>query len=98
MNTPVVFWDIALEEVEDAIRYYDKKQPGLGRRLVRAIERVTARISNNPLLHGVAFSDVRRAVVAGFPYCVYYIVEDSEVAILSVFHTSRDLTILKDRR
>jgi toxin ParE1/3/4 len=41
-------------------------------------------------MHGFVLEDVRKAVVSGFPYCVYYREVEGSVVILSVFHTSRD--------
>jgi plasmid stabilization system protein ParE len=43
------------------------------------------------------FGDVRKAVVNGFPYCLYYREEPSQVRVLAVFHTSRDPSIWQSR-
>ena len=41
--------------------------------------------------------NVRRGVVRGYPYCIYYREEPTQVRVLSVFHTSRDPTIWQSR-
>jgi toxin ParE1/3/4 len=61
------------------------------------VEAVLARIGGQPRLHQAVFGDVRRAVVAGFPYCVYYREEADRVRVLSVFHTSRDPNVWQSR-
>jgi hypothetical protein len=38
----------------------------------------------------VVLGDVRKGVVARFPYCAFYREEASCVRVLSVFHSSRD--------
>jgi plasmid stabilization system protein ParE len=50
------------------------------------------RIANNPKMHAVVLEDARKAVVRGFPYCVYYREDGDNVVVLSVFHTSGDPT------
>lgn len=42
---------------------------------------------------GGAFADAVEAVVRGFPYCVYYLEEPTQVRAISVFHARRDPTI-----
>jgi toxin ParE1/3/4 len=48
------------------------------------------RIANNPKIHAVVLDDARKAVVRGFPYCVYYREDGDNVVVLSDFHTSHD--------
>jgi len=50
-----------------------------------------------PRLHREVFGDIRRAVVRGFPYCVYYREEPALIRVISVFHTSRDPKIWQSR-
>ena len=50
-----------------------------------------------PGMHVAVFGDVRKAIVARFPYCVFYREEPSCVRVLAVFHTSRDPSIWQSR-
>lgn len=98
MTLPVEISEVAGAEFNMAVDWYEQRQRGLGVRFTEAIQVVLNRISTHPRLHGVAFEDVRKAVVGRpFPYCVYFTVEPDHILIVSIFHTSRDLDELKRR-
>jgi toxin ParE1/3/4 len=48
-------------------------------------------------MHQIVVDDVRRKLLHKFPYFLYYQVEDSRVAVIGLFHTSRDPQIWQDR-
>ncbi len=97
MTLPVVLRDEAQAEFDEAFDYYEAGRPGRGVRFAARVQDVFDRIAANPLLHAAMFADVRKAVVAKFPYCVYYRAEPTRVHVLAVFHTSRDPTIWQGR-
>ena len=84
-------------EAVNAYDYYESKRGGLGETFADAVQVVLGRIGQMPRIHRVVFADIRRAVVRGFPYCVYYREEASLIRVLSVFHTSRDPAIWQSR-
>ena len=98
MSLPVTLWDEAQAEFDDAGDYYEARRPGLGADFVAAVQAVFDRIAVNPRIHAVVYRDVRKAVVKGFPYCVFYFEEPTRVVVTSVFHTSRDPAIWQGRR
>ena len=55
------------------------------------------RIAANPKLHMAVYKDVRKAVVARFPYVVLYRQEPGFVLVIAVFHASRNPNIWKSR-
>ncbi|MBL8867531.1 MAG: type II toxin-antitoxin system RelE/ParE family toxin [Gemmataceae bacterium] len=97
MSRTVRFRVEALSEYEDAADWYEQQRTGLGDDFVAEVESVIARISANPLLHAKVYGDVRKAVVKRFPYIVLYLVEPTEIVIVSVFHTSRNPDVWKSR-
>src|SRR5262245_33412846 len=56
---------------------------GQGRRLIVSL-------GQTPNMHQIVRSNVRRALLKRFPYCVYYRVEEQIVQIIGVFHAKRD--------
>src|SRR5882724_10150860 len=72
MTLPVRFLPEAKSEFDDAADWYEKKRAGLGVDFVNKVGDVIRRISLNPRLHQIIYRDVRRAVVARFPYVVLY--------------------------
>jgi toxin ParE1/3/4 len=97
VSLPVVLRDEALAEFDEAFDYYENKKPGLGVDFVARVQRVFDRIAANPLMHGVVFADIRKAVVTRFPYCVFYRPETTRVEVIAVFHSRRDPSIWQSR-
>jgi toxin ParE1/3/4 len=97
MSLPVVLRDEAQAEFDEAFDYYDAQKVGLGVTFAGRVQEVFDRISANPLLHAVVLRDIRKAVVARFPYCVYYRPEPTRVQVIAVFHTSRDPSVWQGR-
>ena len=97
MSLPVVLRDEAQAEFDDAFEYYEQRQTGLGVEFVNHIQEVFDRIAANPYMHAAVLADVRKAVVAKFPYCVYYRAEQARVEVIAVFHSSRNPSIWQGR-
>lgn len=90
MKLPVRLLPEARAELADDADWYERQKKGTGGRFVRAVRAVIRGVSANPRMHGVVHKDVRKAVVARFPYIVLYREEAGELVVISVFHTSRD--------
>lgn len=97
MILPVVLRDEAQTEFDAAFDYYESRRPGKGVDFVARVQQVFDRIAANPQLHAVVFADLRKAVVARFPYCVFYRAEPTRVEVLAVFHSSRDPAVWQAR-
>jgi plasmid stabilization system protein ParE len=97
MILPVRLWDEAKTEFDDAMDWYEQQRAGLGARFATAIHDQLDRIARQPNMHGKIRNDVRKSVVRGFPYCIFYLAEPSEVVVLSIFHTSRDPAVWQSR-
>lgn len=94
MSLPVVLR--AEAEFDEAFDHYEGKRPGLGS-FAERVQEVFDRIAANPQLHTTVFADVRKAVVARFPYAVFYRAEATRVQVLAVFHHRRDPAIWPGR-
>jgi plasmid stabilization system protein ParE len=70
--------------VAETRRWYDQRQAGVGQAftadLAKAIHSISERPSQFTRVHG----DVRRAVLARFPYAVYFRPAETEVIVLAV--------------
>lgn len=88
---PVRFLPPAREEFIAAIQYYDERQPGLGARFTRAVERAVARAIEHPRVGPAAFRATRQMLVENFPYTVVYRASDDELLVVAVAHQRRRL-------
>ncbi|MFO7961057.1 MAG: type II toxin-antitoxin system RelE/ParE family toxin [Nitriliruptoraceae bacterium] len=78
-----------LEEIHD---YFDAVEDGLGRRFVAALDELFARLGEFPRSAPLVadYIDVRRAVVRGFPYVVFYRHRPERIDVLRVLHAARE--------
>ena len=97
MSLSVVFRRIARREFDDAIDWYEQRRTGRGVIFSTTVRDLLVRIADQPHFYAEVEDGVRDARVRRHPYCVYYRVETDRIVILSVFHTSRDPTIWKER-
>jgi plasmid stabilization system protein ParE len=89
---PVVLRPQAIEDLREARRYYEEERAGLGDELRDALditfERLQAFPRSAPPVAG--FPGVRRALLPGFPYAVFYLGTSNRIVVLRVVHTVRD--------
>ncbi len=92
------FADEALAEYIAAGQYYNQRVLGLGDAFADKIEDAIRKIRATPLVWRVVEHDVRRYLIEGFPYGIYYTVEDDCVLIWAVKHLRRDPDYWQERR
>lgn len=97
MSYRVVFRRIAKRELDDAISWYEDRRDGLGQDFSTAIEQVLEKVASSPSQFSRVKEVVRRAVLRRFPYCIYFVVEDSRIVVLAVFHAKRSPHHLEKR-
>jgi plasmid stabilization system protein ParE len=88
----------AREALREAARWYQEQVAGLGRQLLDAVHLVIQDIAESPLRFAVVHRDVRRALVARFPYGVFFrITDEGGIVVLAILHLARDPTRWMDR-
>jgi plasmid stabilization system protein ParE len=87
----------AEQDLRDAADYYDHRQAGLGDMFLDHVVETMCEIRANPQLFATMLSDVRRASVSRFPYGIFYRILGETIAVLAVYHSSRDPRSIEDR-
>jgi plasmid stabilization system protein ParE len=77
-------------DIEAARRWYEAQRSGLGDEFLDCLRDTLRRILRNPRAYGVVHQDLRRALIRRFPYGVFYRLRGEEIAVVGVFHGSRD--------
>lgn len=81
----------AVGDLTEIREYFDGIEDGLSGRFVAALDELFSRLEafprSAPLVAG--YVDVRRAVVRGFPYVVFYRHRPEQVDVLRVLHAAR---------
>jgi plasmid stabilization system protein ParE len=81
--------DAARKEANDANAWYRARSTKAARGFVDELERVLARIFDDPSTGPAYLSGTRRAKLHRYPYIVVYKVRGSVVQVVAVAHTSR---------
>src|SRR5713226_4676347 len=70
---PLVINDEATDELDEAIRYYETKSPGIGLNLAAKVSEAFQRIQRNPKLYLFhKDTNVQKCLVRRFPYTMFY--------------------------
>jgi toxin ParE1/3/4 len=82
-----------------AAQWYNQRQPGLGEKFIREVDRAIARVLENPLAFPVILRrhEVRRVLTKRFPYRIFFSLKGEVVVVHVGLHGRRDDRHWKDR-
>jgi plasmid stabilization system protein ParE len=84
------FTPLAARDVASARDWYDAQRPGLGTEFEAALATTLDLIGQVPEAAPVVLKDVRRMLVARFPYALYYRPTEQAIEVRACLHTRRD--------
>ena len=76
-------------EFEEAIAYYESREPGLGMAFADEVQATIDSIRSFPDAWTPIAEDVRRCLTNRFPYGIIYAIESDTIFILAVMHLHR---------
>jgi len=85
-------------ELNDAADYYDSESPGLGALFLDQVDVGYQRILENPHVAPEIDSEIRRLVLAKFPFNLIYEIDGDVILILAVAHQRRRPHFWRERR
>ena len=82
---------LANQDIREAAIWYNKQQPGLGKRFTTEVRKKIHLIRQNPTIYNIRYDNVRTAVLNIFPYMIHYAIDEENKAIfvIGIFHTSQ---------
>ncbi len=86
----MIFHPEARLELQDAALFYERQQPGLGRKYLAAVASGLRQIERSPGTWRRLRGDLRRHLIRNFPYGIVYAEQGSEILIIAVMHCKRD--------
>ena len=89
MTFAVIVQPEAEADLDEAFRWYEARQEGLGHEFIEEAARAFKRIAQAPLLPRVFHREARRANLRRFPYAALYVVRGDRVYIVAVLHGRR---------
>lgn len=91
------FATLAQQELEEARRFYNRQQSGLGTAFLRETQKAAAHILQRPLAWPVEVDPVRRFIFDRFPYKMLYIVRGDLITVAVIAHQHRNPDYWVDR-
>ena len=85
----VEFHPIASEEIVETTAYYEGEVPGLGSGFIAEVERVVAVLRDQPNIGQSVGEELRRILLARFPYSLIYSIESEWIWVIAVAHYRR---------
>jgi plasmid stabilization system protein ParE len=76
-------------ELEEALRFYERRVPGLGERFPEAVRQVKASAAQNPQLGSPHQRGARKWRVSDFPYNVICREYEDRILIVAIAHGKR---------
>lgn len=85
----VIILQQAIEELNDAVEYYEDKQSGLGLKLKEEIETHVNWIVHNPDVPRKRANCIQKSQSENFPYYIAYTIKSEVLWILAISHGYR---------
>lgn len=85
----VRFLTIAQQEVDDAYQWFEMRTEGLGVEFLDELDRVVRLIRSVPFAAIQIEPEIRRSLLARFPYAIVYGIDNQEIIVIAVAHTHR---------
>lgn len=89
MTRPLVLTPAAEKDVVEAHRWFKKRNPGRALYFLKSVDDAFTSIERKPELYARIYRNVRRALLQGFPYGVFYIARLDVVDVIGCVHTRR---------
>ena len=80
---------LARAEINVAFSWYLVRSPQAAARFLDAVDAAIKSIENSPRRHAVIHGKLRRVLLAGFPYAVYYKHYPRVISVVGVIHGRR---------
>jgi len=97
MSRKVIFRPEADNDVEGAVAWYSSERAALGLAFLDNLDRLLLRIRERPLQFPEVSMGVRRALMARFPYGVFFKPVADEVVVFGVLHLHRSPNTWRSR-
>lgn len=90
MKYSLLIHDLALNELKDAMDYYENVTPSLSEKLLKEFNEAVLYIEQKPQLFQRKFRQFRQLKLQRFPYYVVYRIEEDIIAVYRFFHAKRN--------
>ncbi len=93
----VRFLNLANQEVDDAVLWLEEQAVGLSQDFLDELDRAVRLVRTYPLLATQIEPEIRRFLLARFPYSLIYGIDDDSIVVIAVAHQHRTPRYWADR-
>lgn len=79
----------ARSEIDEAFEWYRARSPGAASDFLDSVDQALTRIAEAPERYPVVHGRLRRLLLVGFPYAVYFKVYPRTISVVGVIHGHR---------
>jgi hypothetical protein len=90
MNLPVVFLSGADADLQSAFNTFEDYREGFGVEFMIAVDAHLTRLSVFPLIAPIYLRTVRRQVMRGFPYGIFYEPHPTRIIVMAILDLRQD--------
>jgi plasmid stabilization system protein ParE len=92
MKYKIIYNPEVKSDIDSAYHWYNKQQPGLGKRFLSHLKNHLRLLENSPESYSPRYDNIRCLPLKKFPFMIHYQVDEPNklVKVEAVFHTSRD--------
>ena len=87
---PPIFRPAAAADVEEAYRWYETQQVGLGDQFLAAVSTVIESLAAQPERFPIIYRQTRRVNLRRFPYGLFYRIVDDQIIVVACMHGRRN--------
>ncbi len=92
MSYNITIADAAENDARDAFLWYEEQKEDLGSSFEKQFSKAVDSIQDNPLKIQIRYNNTRVFFLKKFPYGIHFNVNDKNILIVAVFHTSQNPT------
>jgi len=86
----LIILPFAETDIKETVSYFKEVSDTLDRDFIQEIDASFFEILRNPAAFPIAKYDIRKFVMAKFPFCIYFVDREEALYIISVFHDKRN--------
>jgi plasmid stabilization system protein ParE len=86
----LIILPFAETDIKETVSYFKEVSDALDCDFIQEIDSSFFEILSNPAAFPIAKYDIRKFVMAKFPFCIYFVDRKEALYILSVFHDKRN--------
>ena len=88
-NFKIVVQNILKQDVKDACKWCNEKQPGLAKRFIKDMSQTLFSIESNPSSYAIRHHNIRLANFSVFPYAALFFIDDlsGEAFVIAFLHS-----------